>query len=134
MKFALDFDKTFPHPIERVWHALTDRAALAQWLMDTDFVPEAGREFSLWCPGGDGGTDHYRCEVLELDPPRRMVWSWVLEGRESEGATRVEFSLEPVPGGTRLRLRHSGDRDPQTIEAFRHGWPEKLDALEQTLA
>ena len=33
MKFYIDFERTFPHPIEMVWRALTDREALGAWLM-----------------------------------------------------------------------------------------------------
>jgi uncharacterized protein YndB with AHSA1/START domain len=87
----------------------------------------------MWCEDAEGNTDVYRCKVLVLEPPRRMVWSWVLEGHESEGLTRVEFRLADVQGGTLLTVEHSGDRDPDTIERFKGGWPVKLDQLATTL-
>ena len=129
MKFNVAFERTYPHPLEKVWHAVTDRKALSAWLMETDFVPEAGREFSMWCDDGEGGTDHYQCKVLEIGPPSRMRWSWVLDGRQGEGETIVEFVLEQVEGGTNLTIRHSGDRDRETIERFKSGWPYKMDQL-----
>jgi len=101
--------------------------------MPGDFVAEEGRAFQLWCEDGAGGTDRYRCRVLALEPERRMVWSWVLAGREQEGETTVAMVLEPVAGGTRLTLRHSGDRDRDTVERFRGGWPVKLDRLADVL-
>lgn len=133
MRFEIGFERVYPHPPQKVWDALTDPAALGEWLMRTDFVAEQGRDFTMWCDDGEGGTDTYRCRVLELRPPARMVWSWVLEGHEVEGATRVAFRLEPVADGTRLTISHSGDRDPDTIERFRGGWPVKLDGLEDVL-
>lgn len=133
MKFELAFDRTFPHPVEAVWRAITEREALAAWLMETDFAPEIGRAFHMWCEDAKGHTDTYLCRVVEFEPPRRMVWSWVLEGREGEGATSVEFVLEVVPEGTRLTVRHTGDRDRETIEAFKGGWPVKLGQLEAAL-
>lgn len=133
MKFDLSFEQTYPYPIDKVWRALTDRTALGAWLMETDFVLEPGREFQMWCDDGDGGTDRYICKVLALEPPRRMVWSWVLDGRESEGETIVAFNLEPVGDGTRLTVRHSGDRDPAVIDAFKSGWPSKLGDLRDVL-
>jgi len=129
MRFQLELQRTFPHAIEKVWQALTDAEALGEWLMRTDFVPEVGHEFRMWCDDGQGGTDCYLCQVLALEAPRRMLWSWVLDGRQSEGATTVEFVLEEVAAGTRLKLRHAGDRDEDTVKRFEAGWPAKLDAL-----
>lgn len=129
MRFEITFEKTYPHPAEKVWAALTDRAALGAWLMETDFAPKPGREFTMRCDDGEGGTDLYLCKVLELEPERRMVWSWTLDGRQSQSETIVEFRLEEVTGGTRLTVRHSGDRDPETIERLKGGWPVKLEDL-----
>lgn len=134
MRFELPFERTFPHPIGKVWHALTDASALGVWLMKTDFVAEKGRTFRMWCDDGQGGTDLYLCDVLELEPQRRMVWSWVLDGQQDAGTTVVEFHLEEVPEGTRLTIRHTGDLDPETIEKFKGGWPAKLDILEKSLS
>lgn len=129
MKFDISFDRVYPHAIETVWDALTNPDALGQWLMRTDFAAEQGRPFRMWCETKDGGTDEYDCKVLEIDPPRRMLWSWILDGRQKDGETLVEYSLEETDDGTRLTIRHSGDRDEATIEAFKGGWKAKLDAL-----
>ncbi len=134
MKFEIAFDRVFPHPPERVWRAITDADELGQWLMETDFVAEEGRAFTMRCDDADGGEDVYACKVLELEPGRRMLWSWVLDGRQGDGETRVEFVLTPVDGGTRLTITHSGDRDRETIEAFKGGWPTKLEAIDGVLA
>lgn len=87
----------------------------------------------MWCDDGDGGTYTFLCEVLEMEPPKRMVWSWAVEGRDDEGDMRVEFTLEETTNGTRLTLRHSGDRDADMIDWFKGGWPVKLDQLERAL-
>lgn len=131
MTFDIAFERIYPYPRAKVWRAVTDRNLLGQWLMETDFVPETGRSFTMWCDDGRGGVDHYLCRLLAYEPPRRMLWSWVVEGRQSLGETRVEFALEEVPEGTRLTIRHTGDRDQETIDAFKSGWPTKLDQLEQ---
>ncbi len=133
MEFRIAFSETYPHPVEKVWQALIDPEAIGKWLMETDFVPEAGRDFQMWCDDGHGGTDHYLCKVLALEPPHRMVWSWLLDGRQDEGETFVEFRLEGVDDGTRLTVEHSGDRPSEIVEAFRSGWPYKLEELERTL-
>lgn len=130
MKFSIDFERTFAHPPDRVWRAITDPQELGRWLMETDFAPEAGRGFSMRCDDGCGGEDVYACKVLEIEPEKRMRWSWQL----GEAETIVEFTLEPVGGGTRLTVAHSGDIDPAMVEGFKGGWPGKLEAIDAVLA
>lgn len=119
MKRNLRIERTYPHPRELVWEALTTRELLAQWLMDNDFVPVRGHRFLMHtdpAPGFDG-TVH--CEVLELEAPRRMTWSW--KGGPID--TRVTFTLEDAVlfsrPGTRLRVEHTGfDGLPAVLVSF----------------
>ena len=134
MKFDIEFERVYPHPIDTVWRALTDSRALAAWLMENDLVAREGHAFNMWCEDGEGGTDRYLCKVLELEPQRRMLWSWLLDDNQQQSATFVEFRLEATENGTRLTIRHTGDRDRDTVEKFKGGWPVKLDQLEETLS
>ncbi len=133
MKFNIAFERVYPQSVDDVWRAITDPVALGSWLMETDFVPEVGAAFQMWCVDSDGDTDHYSCKVLAIEPPARMLWSWLPDGRQSESETFVEFELSEVPYGTRLVVRHSGDRDKKTVDAFKSGWPNKLGRLESVL-
>lgn len=133
MKFDIAFERVYSHSPESIWRALTEPAALGQWLMETDFAPQEGRSFQMWCQNTDGGIDRYLCQVLAIEPPVRMLWSWIVDGRQSEGETLVEFELAEVADGTRLTIRHSGDRDQATIDAFNAGWPYKLATLGSVL-
>lgn len=134
MKFDLLFQETYPQRPERVWRALTTNEGLSSWLNPTSgFEPVVGCHFEMHCPRDDGSVDVYHCEVLELDPPRRMLWSWLLEQPGDPPPTRVEFRLEPVGSGTRLFVRHSGDRSEEVARRFRDGWPTKLASLGETL-
>lgn len=121
----------YPHPPELVWAALTDGQALAQWLMPNTFRAELGAriQFRVDPTGPIGGV--VDCEVLELDPPRRMVWSWTiprLPRRPGPLITRIEWTLTPEPAGTRLTLRQEGiDKLPlifRLMMAF--GWGTML--------
>ncbi|NKB59567.1 MAG: hypothetical protein GKS00_24875 [Alphaproteobacteria bacterium] len=134
MKFDISFERVYLHPPEKVWRALIDPTALGEWLMETDFEPKVGRNFRMWCEDGAGGTDTYHCVLLEYDPPNRMLWSWLLAGRQDAGETFVEFRIEPVAGGTKVTINHTGDRDAETIESFKGGWPYKLDLLSTVLS
>lgn len=134
MKFEVTLTETYHHPIEVVWAGLTSAKSLSVWLMETEnFVAADGHRFELTCVDDSGHRDTYRCRILALEPPRRMVWSWVLSGNEEMGATEVEFRLEPTDSGTKLTLTHRGDRDRDMLERFKEGWPVKLRDLGDVL-
>jgi uncharacterized protein YndB with AHSA1/START domain len=132
MKLDLCFDEVLDRPIDRVWHAITDAGMLARWLMDNDFAPVVGHKFTLRDPPTKAWRGWFDCEVLELDPPHRMVWSWN-GGREGEATTRVVFELAPEGAGTRLVLRHEGEFATDVREGLRGGWPRKLEWMRRAL-
>lgn len=120
-------EAVYPHPPERVWRALTDPDQLESWLMENDFEPRVGHRFRFReepRPGWRGIVD---CEVLEVEEPRRLSYSW--RGREEGEPTVVTFTLEPVEGGTRLRLEHTGFSGLGgffTRLILSRGWKKKL--------
>ena len=129
MILDLTYEEYFPQPIEEVWRALTDREMLGAWLMQSDdFEPVTGKSFTLRCPPGADWDGVVRVEVLDVEAPRRMVWSW-FDGVRGRGPSRVSFELLPDGAGTRLLLRHQGDSDDGQGARVRAGWPGKLDAL-----
>ena len=111
MKRALRFEVVYKHPIEKVWQALTDSKAIALWLMENDFEPRLGHKFMFHSkpqPGWDGKS---YCEVIELDPPRRLAYTW----RGGPIDTLLRITLEPVADGTRIVLEHSGFRGLKAV-------------------
>jgi len=117
---------TYRHPPALVWRALTDRDALAVWLMRNDFEPRVGHRFRFRtdpAPGFDGVVD---CEVLELDPERllRISWSggpvdaqvtWRLEPLDLPAATDGATPAATGSGGTRLHFAMTGFAGPQAV-------------------
>ena len=98
-----------PQSREQVWRSLTDSTLLAEWMFPNDFEPRVGHRFTFRVPGNpkmnfDGLVVH--CEVLECEPPSRLVFSWTAGGPVVD--TRVSFRLEPEGDGTRLFFEHSG--------------------------
>ena len=59
-------------PPEKLWRALTEPLVIAEWLMQTDFAPTVGLRFKL--SGDWGGV--LDGEVLEVEPPRRLSYTW----------------------------------------------------------
>lgn len=78
-----------------------------------------------------------RCEVLELVENERLVYSW--KGGSNDNAqygsaldSVASWTLEPAPGGTRVRLVHSGFRSPQNDFAFNimsGGWEKVIGKI-----
>ncbi|MDQ3692648.1 MAG: SRPBCC domain-containing protein [Chloroflexota bacterium] len=132
----LDFD--LASPIARVWRALTDSATLSKWMLFTsnDFEPVVGHAFQF--RGAPGWTGVVDCEVIEVDKPHRLSYTW-LSGGESNPrhSTVVTWTLTEVQGGvTRLHLEQSGFRSgaKQEIGGAKHGWTSMVDQLQSLLA
>jgi uncharacterized protein YndB with AHSA1/START domain len=102
----LKFEALYPYDRAQVWEALTDSAAIADWLMPNDFKPVVGHRFNFKtkpAPGFDG-TVH--CEVIAVEPPDRLVYSWKGGGID----TIVSFVLNAEGKGTRLVMEQDGFR------------------------
>jgi uncharacterized protein YndB with AHSA1/START domain len=102
----------YPHPPARVWRAVTDPALVARWTATgrsgrpVGFVPKVGTTFQLIgkpVPGWRGIVD---CEVLDVDEPRLLRYTW--RGEENGRPTIVTYRMEPQPDGTRFIFEHTG--------------------------
>ena len=111
MKRDLRFEVVYKHPIEKVWRALTDSKAIAQWLMENDFEPRLGHKFMFRFKPHRGWDGKTYCEVIELDPPRRLAYTW----RGGSIDTLLRITLEPVAEGTHMVLEHSGFRGLKAV-------------------
>jgi uncharacterized protein YndB with AHSA1/START domain len=125
---TLVIEKVFPHPPEKLWRALTENSLLAQWLMKNDFEAVVGHKFQFRSEpvkNWDGVID---CEVLIVDPLKRLSYSWGALGLGSV----VLFTLTPTEGGTHVRMEHSGFRAEQTAayNGAKYGWQNFLGKLE----
>ncbi len=121
-------EQTFPYPIEFVWEALTDPAAVAEWLMPGDFRPIVGHKLQFRCeprPEFDGSIN---VEILEADKPKRLSYSWKTSNMNKPST--VTFILNPTrDGGTHLRLEHTGlegESGRIMFPLFKGGWEHKL--------
>ncbi len=96
----------YPYSPERVWQVITNRRALAAWLMDNDFEPRIGHKFRFQPQPQQGIEDTIYCEVIELDEPRSLSYTW--RGSLMCKPTIVTWKLLPVDGGTQLQVEHKG--------------------------
>lgn len=102
----LDFERVYPHPRAKLWRALTDADLLGRWLMPNDFEPRVGHRFTFRTEPGPGFDGIVHCEVLRLDEPEVLSFTW----RGGPLDTVVTFRLDEVDGGTRLRFEQTGFR------------------------
>ena len=99
---TLVMEREFPHPPERLWRALTQPHLIAEWLLPNDFALEDGHRFTLQSPGAPGWSGRIDCAVREIEPGRRLSYSWDTGG-EGEAMPRFEsvvtLTIEPVARG-----------------------------------
>jgi len=119
-----------------LWSALTEpeftRRYWFGFTLDSDW--ETG---SAWTMRFADGRLNTAGEVLESDPPRRLVLSWRKECDDAllaEGTARATFEIEPVHESTRLTVTHEIDRDDsRLIRSVAGGWPMILASLKSML-
>jgi uncharacterized protein YndB with AHSA1/START domain len=119
---------------KKVWDALLKPEFTKRYFfgitLDTDW--QVG---SPWRMVHRDGSVTDAGEVLEVEPPKRLVLNWRHEdsGRKQD-YTRCTFEISKVGGLTKLEVRHESTRKvSQTIEAVSRGWPMILSNLKTML-
>ncbi|MGH3134735.1 MAG: SRPBCC family protein [Gaiellaceae bacterium] len=137
----LHLEKVLPAPTERVFAACLDPETLAEWWGPAGFtsarVDLDGREggrYRIRMQPPDGEAFHLRGELVEVDPPRRLVYTFEWEEPDPDDRqTMVTLSFLERREGTKLVL----DQGPFATEARRAlhetGWTETLERLERSL-
>ena len=100
---------------ERVFRALTSADELSAWFqvrIDGDIT--AGNEVWMTSVHPAHAGQRWPVRILELTPPRRVVWQWhpgevdPATDYSQEPKTTVTFTLEPSGRGTRLSVAETG--------------------------
>ncbi len=135
---SISMQYDLPHPPVKVWRALTDSDLLAKWIMANDMQPVVGRRFTFRAEPTPWWDGIVRCEVLELDPHKRLRYSWRSGPESSPLDTVVTWTLTPTPsGGTRLGLEHSGflPANAFAFDGASQGWRQMVgERLGEVLA
>jgi uncharacterized protein YndB with AHSA1/START domain len=135
---SLVIEREMPHPVEKVWRALTQGPLIEAWLMANDFRPVVGHRFQFRAapmPYWNGVTD---CEVLTVEPFKALSYTWNASGAEAATGlkTVVTWTLTPTEGGVVVRMEQSGFRldEQRNYQGANYGWQRNLATLEQTVA
>jgi uncharacterized protein YndB with AHSA1/START domain len=137
---SIERELILPVPPARVWTALTQPDQLTAWFgthATIDLRP--GGEVIFTWDGSTGPLGKSRGVIEVVEPSNRFVFRWQSVA-DDVPMTRVEFTLEPHPEGTRLRLVESGFASlPPALRGrargdHRDGWQRELGELAQYLA
>ena len=128
-------DEVFPHAPAAIWKTLTTSELIGRWMMaPTGFEPVKGNRFTFKTKRAGAWEGTIRCQVLEVVPNERLIYSWEggHEGNVGYGSrleTVVTCVLSRVENGTRRLVL------PKNATAFENmsgGWPKVVRALGAT--
>ena len=121
---------------EKLWSALTDVEFIKQWWFGVRCESQwtTGSSWKLVYPDGhitDAG------EIVEAEPPRRLVIRWQNQYKpeiKTEGESLCTMELEPSGSAVKLSITHTIEREPsKLIEALSVGWPMPISNLKSLL-
>lgn len=119
----------------RLWQALTESSFSRRY----PFYMNVESTFELGAPirfVDDAGRAAVEGEIIESDPPRRLVYTWVIRYDATYGAetSRVMWEIEPR-GETicQLTLTHDVTNAPLTAPHVTNGWPFILSGIKTLL-
>ena len=95
---------------DEVWEALTDEDRLEEWLgPDVELDPTEGGEIAV-----RDGDDERTGTVETVEELERLTFTWT---RPGEGESFVEFTIEALPGGSRVTVVETPTRSAATSTA-----------------
>jgi uncharacterized protein YndB with AHSA1/START domain len=116
---------------ETVWEFLVDSDKATRWMgQSASLDPRPGGVYRIEVIPGNTAVG----EFLELDPPRRLVYSWGWEPGGFDKTTppassTIEIELVPDGEGTTLRFSHRGLPNEEAVQSHAHGWDHYLERL-----
>jgi uncharacterized protein YndB with AHSA1/START domain len=112
-RHTIQYVRVYPHPVERVWAAVTDAAQMAVWFFpDSQIDARAGGAYALGGPGAN-----FKGVITIFEPPRLVRYG----GPQPHGPDGYwQFTLDPVPGGTRMMFVQSSQPG---VWRNTHNWP-----------
>jgi uncharacterized protein YndB with AHSA1/START domain len=121
---------------DRLWSALTDAEFMTQYWFgmhcDSQWLPG-----SAWRLVSSNGEVLDAGEIVEADPPRRLVIRWHHQNKaelKAEGDSLCTMELEPNGPAVKLSITHTIERDAsKLITAVSGGWPKILSNLKSLL-
>ena len=120
---------------QQVWAYLTEVEKVKVWFHRYDADLAEGQDYKIF--GQDSGNELGHGTVIRAEPHDLLEYSFAI-GPMQSGSSTVKWTLEDVPGGTRLNLEHSGLSDEAEgfglVLALDKGWDEHLGRMRDPVA
>jgi uncharacterized protein YndB with AHSA1/START domain len=116
-------ERRYPHPIDKVWRAVTEPEHLSAWFpspVELDLRPGGAMRFAAF-DEGEGGSGR----VVTVEPPTRFVFLW--------DAEEIRIELEQQAAETVVVLTHTFDDRPLGA-SLAVGWGACLAGLRAVVA
>jgi uncharacterized protein YndB with AHSA1/START domain len=139
-KLTVEMKRFIKAPRARVYAAWTDPGQLKQWfgpenVQTRELIADArvGGEFRWDLTNSEGEKMTCRGQYLELQPGKKIVFTWQLQDDEDwkNHTSTVTVELSDRDEGTELRLIHEQLPNEQSRDAHNEGWNSALDKLEK---
>ena len=99
-----------------------------------DFDPHVGKGYRLEMQPPDGDAFYLTGEFLEVQPPTRLVYTFVYEEPDPDDVpTRVELSFEKHGDSTEVRFRQGEFKTKGRYSLHHDGWSDTFEKLERFL-
>ena len=121
---------------EKLWSALTETEFMKQYWFGMHCESEwvAG---SPWKMVSSSGEIFDAGEILESEPPRRLVIRWQHQNKpelKAEGDSFCTMEVEPAGAAVKLSITHTIEHEPSNlIAAVSGGWPKVISNLKSLL-
>jgi len=131
---TLKIQRLLPGPVERIWAWLVESDKRRKWLAAGEMEMKVGAPFEfVWRndeltnppgnkPEGFGEEHRMASRITELDPPRRIAFTW-------NGSGDVSIELEAKGDEVLLTLIHRRLPSRSTMLMVGAGWHMHLDVL-----
>jgi uncharacterized protein YndB with AHSA1/START domain len=133
---TLNIERTFQAPAQAVFDAFTSPEVMRRWwhvehdwstaVADVDLRIGGAVRVVMRRPDGTeyGGGGVY----TEIDPPRRLAFTWLWDDVDTR--TLIEIEFEEIEGATRVRFTHNDLWSEEAVRSHEEGWNASFDLLD----
>lgn len=138
----LHLERVLPVRPRRAFDACVEADRLARWWGPAGFTAprvdldvRQGGHYRIEMQSPDAAAFHLRGEFLEVDAPRRLVYTFEWEEPDPDDRTTVvTLSFRDDGAGTRLVVDQGPFASEARLSLHEAGWTDTLDRLERYLA